>query len=241
MEPQAYREQFETEDEHWWFEGRRAVIWALLRANRIAGPLRLLDAGCGTGRNMIEFGSLGEARGVDFSADAIAFCAQRGITGAVQGTVEQLPFDDGSFDLLLATDVIEHLDDDVAALAELRRVAAPGARLLVTVPAYRWLWGRHDEAHHHKRRYTLTRLRSSLAAGGWRPLTATYFNTLLLAPIAAVRLLSRDGDAHNDLQRTPPALNRALRAPMLLEAALIERGARLPAGVSIGAVCELSG
>ncbi len=91
-----------------------------------------------------------------------------------------MPFDDGSFDLLLATDVIEHLDDDVAALAELRRVAAPGARLLVTVPAYRWLWGPHDEAHHHKRRYTLTRLRSSLAAGGWRPLTATYFITLLL-------------------------------------------------------------
>jgi SAM-dependent methyltransferase len=241
LDQQAYREHFETEDEHWWFEGRRAVIWALLRANQIAGPLRLLDAGCGTGRNMIEFGSLGEVRGVDFSADAIAFCAQRGITGATQGTVEQMPFDDGSFDLLLATDVIEHLDDDVAALAELRRVAAPGARLVVTVPAYRWLWGAHDEAHHHKRRYTLTRLRSSLAAGGWRPLTATYFNTLLLAPIAAVRLLSHDGDAHRDLQRTPPALNRALRAPMLLEAALIERGARLPAGVSIGAVCERSG
>ena len=158
MEQQAYREQFETEDAHWWFEGRRAVIWALLdRAGLAAsaGGLRILDAGCGTGRNLIEFGPLGDARGIDSSPEAIEFCRRRGVLGATEGRLESLPFDDGSFDLILATDVLEHIEDDQSVMRELRRVAAPGACLLATVPAYRWLWSQHDDAHHHFRRYTL--------------------------------------------------------------------------------------
>jgi SAM-dependent methyltransferase len=217
------------------------VIWALLRRSGVAGPLRLLDAGCGTGRNMVEFGGLGgSVEGVDFSPEAIEFCRRRGLDGVQQAGVEALPFGDASFDLILATDVIEHLPDDRAALRELRRVAAPGGRLLATVPAYRWLWSSHDVAHHHFRRYTLHRLRERLRDGGWEPAVCSYFNTALLAPIAAVRLAERwhrngDGD-RPDLQLTPPGLNRLLAQPMRLEAALIERGARLPAGVSIGVV-----
>ena len=111
--------------------------------------------------------------------------------GVTRGTIEQLPFADGAFDLILATDVLEHLRDDHAALRELRRVAAPGAKLLATVPAYRWLWSQHDNAHHHFRRYTLRELRAALAAGGWRPVAESYFNSVLLPPIAAVRLLAR--------------------------------------------------
>ena len=118
----------------------------------------MLDAGCGTGRNLIEFGGLGEAEGVDFSADAVEFCRRRGIERVQQAVLEQLPFDDGRFDVVIATDVIEHLDDDRRALAELRRVTAPGGRLVVTVPAYTWLWSRHDESMHHRRRYTAGRL-----------------------------------------------------------------------------------
>ncbi|MGO9882380.1 MAG: class I SAM-dependent methyltransferase [Solirubrobacteraceae bacterium] len=149
MEQQAYREQFELEDEHWWFRGRRAVIWALLARAGVRGPLRVLDAGCGTGRNLLEFGVLGSIQGAEISSDAIKFCAARGIHDVTQAPIERMPFEDGSFDLILATDVIEHLADDRVALTELHRVAAPGARLLVTVPAYRWLWGPHDEIYHH--------------------------------------------------------------------------------------------
>src|SRR5580692_10172111 len=112
LEQQAYREQFELEDSHWWFHGRRSVIWALLRRAGATGDLRVLDAGCGTGRNMIEFGRLGEVEGVDFSADAIEFCRRRGLTDVQQGAIEKLPFADQTFDLILATDVIEHLRDD---------------------------------------------------------------------------------------------------------------------------------
>jgi SAM-dependent methyltransferase len=242
LERQAYREQFELEDEHWWFRGRRAVIWALLARAGVHGPLRVLDAGCGTGRNLIEFSALGDARGVDFSAEAIEFCAARGIEGVTRARIESLPFEDSSFDLALATDVIEHVADDHAALNELRRVMVPGGRLLVTVPAYPWLWGPHDDFYHHVRRYTLATLRRSLVDHGWNPVECSYFNSLLLAPIAAVRLgaraSGRGAQSRIDVKLTPPALNRVLVAPMEFEAALIRRGVRFPAGVSIGAVCE---
>jgi SAM-dependent methyltransferase len=249
LEQQAYREQFELEDEHWWFRGRRAVIWALLAragvsgpGRVISGPLRVLDAGCGTGRNLLEFGVLGSVTGVEISSEAIEFCAARGIHGITQAPIESMPFADGSFDLVLTTDVIEHLADDRVALTELHRVAAPGASLLATVPAYRWLWGPHDEIYHHVRRYTLTSLRDSLAASGWTPLVYSYFNSLLLAPVAAVRLAARarhaKPDQRLDVNLTPPALNRVLVGPMEFEAALIKRGVRFPAGVSIGIVCR---
>ena len=240
LEQHAYREQFELEDTHWWFEGRRAVIWALLRRAAATEGLRLLDAGCGTGRNLIEFGPLGVARGVDSSPEAIEFCRRRGVQDASEGQIEALPFENASFDLILATDVIEHLEDDRAAMSELRRVCAPGGRMLATVPAYGWLWSQHDSAHHHFRRYTLRQLRRRLRATGWEPRQWSYFNTVLLPPIAAVRLLGRrraapDGE-RPDLRLTPPGLNRVLEQPMRLEAALIGRGARLPAGVSIAVV-----
>jgi SAM-dependent methyltransferase len=244
LEQQAYREQFETEDAHWWFEGRRAVIWALLDRAGLTTPgtgLRILDAGCGTGRNLIEFGRLGDARGIDSSPEAIDFCRRRGVLGATEGRLESLPFEDGAFDLILATDVLEHLEDDRSVMRELRRVAAPTARLLATVPAYRWLWSQHDEAHHHFRRYTLRDLRERLRAQGWETVEWSYFNSALLPPIAAVRTLGRrrpPADGRPDLKLTPPALNRMLLAPMQAEAALIRRGARLPAGVSIGLVCH---
>jgi SAM-dependent methyltransferase len=244
LEQQAYREQFELEDTHWWFAGRRAVIHALLRRAGTNGQLRLLDAGCGTGRNMLEFGALGDVEGVDSSPEAIEFCRRRGIEGAHEGEIERLPFAEDSFDLVLATDVLEHLRDDVASLRELRRVTALGGRLLATVPAYQWLWSQHDAAHHHFRRYTLRTLRSRLVAAGWTPTDYSYFNSVLLPPIAAVRLLTRRRPASDvdrpDLKLTPARLNRLLAQPMELEASLIERGVRFPAGVSIGVVAAAS-
>lgn len=226
------------------------MIWALLsRAGvtglrrEISGPLRVLDAGCGTGRNLLEFGVLGSAHGVEISSEAIEFCAARGIHDVTQAPIETMPLQDGSFDLVLATDVIEHLDDDRVALAELHRVAAPGASLLVTVPAYAWLWGPHDEIYHHQRRYTLSSLQAAVRASGWTPVVDSYFNSLLLAPAAAVRLAARvrpaKDDRRLDVNLTPRALNRLLLAPMELEATLIRRGVRFPAGVSIGIVCRL--
>jgi SAM-dependent methyltransferase len=236
VEEFVYQQLYELEDTHWWFRGRRAVIWALLRRAGVPSGARLLDAGCGTGRNLAEFGRLGSAQGVDPSPQAIDFCRRRGLSDVRKASLDALPFSGGAFDVILLTDVLEHVADDAGALAELRRVAAPGARLVITVPAYRWLWSPHDDSHHHLRRYTARELRARVRAAGWRPLVETYFNSLLLAPIAATRLLTRsDG---SDYERTGPLLNRALTVPMRAEAAAIARGARLPAGVSVGMVAE---
>jgi SAM-dependent methyltransferase len=240
VEDWRYHELYELEDRHWWFRGRRSVIWALLRRAGVPQSPRILDAGCGTGRNLVEFAHLGEAEGVDASDEAVEFCRRRGLSGVRRAALEELPFDDGRFDLMLATDVIEHLDDPRRALAELRRVAAPGARLVLTVPAYMWLWSSHDESMHHRRRYTARRLAADVSAAGWVPEVRSYFFSGMLPAVAAVRTTRRLRPARNgrsDLALAPPALNRALELPVRAEARLIERGVRLPAGVSVGMVC----
>jgi SAM-dependent methyltransferase len=239
LEEWRYRELYELEDRHWWFRSRRRVVWALLRRADLPPSPRILDAGCGTGRNLLEFGSLGEAEGVDFSGEAVDFCRRRGLERVQQADLEQLPFGDGHFDVVIATDVIEHLDDDRRAMAELRRVTAPGGRLVVTVPAYTWLWSRHDESLHHRRRYTVGRLSAQLTSAGWTPRVETYFFTALLPGVAAVRAFRRgegNGDGESDLSLTSSRVGRLLELPSRAEAKLIERGVNLPAGVSVGMV-----
>jgi len=236
-----YREQFEIEENHWWFRGRRRMIWALLRRAGITSSPRILDAGCGTGRNMIEFRGLGEPEGVDFSPEAVEFCHLRGLSQVVEAPVEKLPYEDGRFDLILATDVIEHLDDDRRALTELRRVSAPGGHLLITVPAYQWLWSSFDDSLHHRRRYTVSHLAAQARAAGWEPQVETYFYSAMLPLVAIVRMIRRwrsDQSTSSDLSLgTGSSLNRWLDLPVRGEARLVERGRRLRAGVSIGMVC----
>lgn len=240
MESWRYREQFEIEDRHWWFRSRRAVVRSLLSRAGVPPSPRILDAGCGTGANLREYERLGKVTGVDPFPEAIELCRERGLDNVVQARAEKLPFGPGSFELLFATDVIEHLDDDIVALRELRRVAADGARLVLTVPAYGWLWSDHDVSVHHRRRYTVERLRRSVRAAGWEPALDTYFFTTALPAVALVRTLKRarsNGDARSDLSLPPAPVNRLLELPTLAEAKAIERGARLPAGVSVGMVC----
>jgi SAM-dependent methyltransferase len=243
MEEGAYAEMYGLEDAHWWFRGRRAVIRALLDHAKLPPKVRLLDAGCGTGRNLVEFGSLGSAAGVDPSADAVAFCQERGLHDVRQAGLETLPFGPGEFDLLLACDVLEHVEDDGGALTELRRVASAGGMLLITVPAYQWMWTEHDVQLHHFRRYTLRNLRFRVRDAGWDLVRATYFNSMALPLVAAARLAERPSSrrGHTDLDRTPAILNGVLELPMKLEAIMIGHGARLPAGVSLGMLCRNPG
>jgi ubiquinone/menaquinone biosynthesis C-methylase UbiE len=243
LEDWRYQELYELEERHWWFRSRRRFVWALMHRAGISSPARVLDAGCGTGRNLLEFGKLApEAEGVDFSEEAVAFCRRRGLEGVRQARLEELPFPDDRFDLLIATDVIEHLEDDRRALVELRRVAAPGAQLVITVPAYRWLWSQHDESHHHRRRYTMRRLREAVGDAGWTPTVSSYYYTTMLPAVAAVRAAGKlrpaTTNGRSDLALTPAALNRVLELPVRAESALVERGMRLPFGVSLGMVCS---
>lgn len=240
MQDEVYGELYAVEDAHWWFRGRRAVIHALLARADVTPPLRVLDAGCGTGRNMLEFAELGHVTGVEPSSAAVELCHERGLTDVLEGEIEDLPFDADSFDLIFAFDVLEHLDDDVEGMRELRRVARPEARFVATVPAYKWLWSQHDDTHQHGRRYTARQLQAHARAAGWRVIFSTYFNSLLLPPIAAVRAFRRgqvDEDARSDYE-IGRGINGLLELPMRAEARAIRGGARFPAGVSIGMVCQ---
>jgi SAM-dependent methyltransferase len=230
----------QVEDRHWWYRGRRRVLEETIAAMRLPARARILDAGCGSGRNMIELSHHGEVTGVELSDASADLARARHIGEVVEGSVMEMPFPTDSFDLAVSLDVIEHLQDDRGALHELRRVVVPGGALLVTVPAYQWLWSGHDEINHHHRRYSRGALLTAARDAGWRCERTTHFNFLLL-PIAVLlraldRLHTRTTESSLDLWVPPEALNWLLQQPLNLEAALIGRGGSIPAGLSLLAV-----
>jgi len=231
----------QVEDRHWWYRGRRTVIDGVLASLGLPAHARILDAGCGSGRNMVELSRRGSVTGVELSPTSAALARARGVGEVVEGSVLEMDFPDGSFDLAVSLDVVEHLQDDLAALRELRRAVAPGGALLLTVPAYQWLWSGHDVINHHHRRYTRRSLQRVAEQAGWHQVRTTYFNSLLLPVAIMLRALDRV-DAKNttesslDLWVPPGALNWLLERPLALEAAMIRRGGRIPGGLSLLAV-----
>jgi SAM-dependent methyltransferase len=229
-----------AEDRHWWYRGRRSVLERVIDDLRLPPEARILDAGCGSGRNMVDLARHGTATGIELSATSVALARERGAGEVIEGSVLDMPFADASFELAASLDVIEHLEDDLTALRELRRVVAPGGALLVTVPAYQWLWSGHDEINHHHRRYTRNSLQRIGEQAGWQQVRTTYFNSLLLPAAIVLRVLDRFSrkttESSLDLWVPPEPLNWLLERPLALEAALIARGGRIPAGLSLLAV-----
>ena len=229
----------ELEDGHWWYRGRRRILEKLMRSLDLAPDSQILDAGCGSGRNMVDFARLGAVTGVDISDASVERARLRDVGEVVQCSITTLPFADDHFDLAVCLDVIEHIEDEQGALRELYRVVRPGGSLLIAVPAYQWLWSEHDVINHHQRRYTRATLSAAAAQAGWETVRTTYFNTLLL-PIAIVwRRLARRSHVEgpsSDLQRMPERLNLLLEWPLRFEARLIAGGGRIPAGLSLATV-----
>lgn len=225
----------ELEDQHWWYRGRRRVLRRVIDQIDLPPNARVLDAGCGSGRNMVELARLGEVTGVELSPASVAVARERGVGEVLEGTVEDLPFPDDSFDFAVCLDVIEHLDEDRPTLRELRRVVRPGGWLLVTVPAYPSLWSSHDAINHHRRRYTRSTLLEAAAACGWEATRTTHFNALLLPAAMGYRWFERitSRPPRSDLDSTPMWLNRILQQPLNAESRLIARGVRIPVGLSL--------
>jgi SAM-dependent methyltransferase len=230
----------QAEDRHWWYRGRRTVLDVVVAGLGLSEPARILDAGCGSGRNMVELARHGSVTGIELSETSVALARDRSAGEVVAGSILEMPFAEDSFDLAVSLDVIEHLEDDLAALRELRRVVAPGGSLLVTVPAYQWLWSGHDEINHHHRRYTRRSLQRVAEQAGWHQTRTTYFNSLLLPVAIVLRVLdkvnTKTTESSLDLWVPPEPLNWTLERPLALEAALIKRGGRIPAGLSLLAV-----
>lgn len=226
-----------NDERHWWYRGRRRVLCALLDRLELPDGARALDAGCGSGRTLDLLSSYATSSGVDLSPAAIAAARGRGHDEVHVAAVERLPYPAATFDLITCLDVLEHVPDDVRALRELRRVARPGAALVITVPAYPSLWSAHDEHNRHYRRYRRVPLRRAAALAGWQFAGDSHFNAILLTPAAAIRIATRRAcGGRSDLERTPRVLDRVLELPMRAEAALLRRGARFSFGLSIVAV-----
>ncbi|HEX5898738.1 MAG TPA: class I SAM-dependent methyltransferase [Solirubrobacteraceae bacterium] len=241
MDLDLEQETHDLEESHWWYRERRRMIEGVLERTRLPAGCRILDAGCGSGRNMQLLARFGAPTGVEPAQQSVDMARARGVGPVMQGSLDaRLPFESGAFDLVVCLDVLEHIADDGAALRELRRVTATDGRLLVTVPAHRWLWGAHDELSGHQRRYTRASLLSAAAAAGWRPLWVSGFNAALLGPIAAARAADRTigrlRPSRSDLGRTPRSLDRVLGAVLGAEARIIGSGRSLPFGVSIVAL-----
>lgn len=175
------------EDSYWWFVGRRAIIDRVLR--RFAKPTHLAaDIGCGSGRNMLVLApNTDQVIGFDRSPAALALAAARGFPVAF-ANAQSIPLADSSVNMVSAFDVLEHLDDDMQGLSELHRVLKPGGYLLITVPAYRFLWSEHDEALMHRRRYSASELHVKLTRTGFTVIKRSYAVFFPFFPIVLYRL-----------------------------------------------------
>lgn len=240
MDRACYDRMAEIDQDHWWFTARRQIIASLIdRFRPKAGPLRILEVGCGTGSNIALLQRYGAVDAIEPDDDARALSERRSGLKIMGGYLPHgVPLDDGAYDLIVLFDVLEHIPEDVPALASLRAKLAPGGRLLLTVPAMPWLWSAHDVAHHHQRRYTRASLEAVFRQTGFRVRHLSYFNSILFPLIVAARaagkLLGRDG---GDDAMPPKPVNAILAALFGSERHIVSR-LSLPFGVSIAAVCD---
>ena len=233
MDPAYVAVHMEEDRSHWWFRGRLAVIIAALRRALPPRPVRLLELGCGTGNVLAALSEFGEAVGMEAHGDLTAAARAAGLDVRVGHLPDDLGVAPGWAEVVLLLDVIEHVDDDVATLSAARAGVGEGGLLVVTVPAYRWLWSGHDEVLGHRRRYTAGELRVAVERAGFSVLRVSYFNTLLFPLLVAVRAWKRlRGDRDHDLRRPAAPLNWLLEQIFAFERYLVPR-VPLPFGASL--------
>jgi SAM-dependent methyltransferase len=250
MRSDLYDVHHQLENTHWWFTARRRIVLGLLRRMLpemhvpAGAEVRVADIGCGTGgmlRHLTEFGSV---TGVDPSPEAVAYAKAPGVDVRHGSLPDGLPFrPDERFHVVTMLDVLEHVEDDVAALRAVHGCMEPAGRLLLTVPAGQFLWSGHDVVNHHFRRYSRRVLADRLRAAGFRIRYLSYYNSILFLPIAGVRLLHRltaaDGGDHDVRMPAGPVnamLHRVFAAERLVLGSL-----RLPFGISLIAVASPEG
>jgi SAM-dependent methyltransferase len=238
MERSVYREMAELDDRHWWYRARREVLADLIRREVKPPPkARILEIGCGTGHNLEMLAAFGKVDALELDDEA------RGIAERRLGrTVMSAPLPElagvraRQYDFIATLDVIEHIDDDQAALTAIAGKLKPGGKLLMTVPAHQWMWSAHDVVNHHKRRYSKQALRRLVEGSPLRLDRIGYFNSLLFPLAVAERFASRlRGKDSADVKLPPSPLNSALRTVFSAERHLVGR-LPLPPGLSLFAV-----
>jgi SAM-dependent methyltransferase len=234
MEREAYDSLKSVEGSHWWFRGRRAILADQIARLGLPKDARILEVGCGAGGNLAMLGRFGAVTGVEPDGPSREHAAQATGAPVLPGTLpDGLPAFEGPFDLIAALDVIEHLDDDLGSLVALRGLLTPTGVLLTTVPAHPWLRSRHDDLHHHRRRYRKLEYLQLLARAGYSVRKASYFNTALFPVVALVRALSLSERVGSSDDALPPGPINAILARLFAAERFPLRAISLPFGVSL--------
>lgn len=238
MNPREYRRMFELEDTYWWFVGRRALALRLLGTYAPADG-KVLDLGCGTGAVLGQLAETRDAVGVDFSPLALEFARSRQPFKVALGDGTALPLQNETFSAVVGLDVFEHISDDEGAFGECFRVLKSGGVLALSVPAFKLLWGPHDTALHHFRRYRRRDVAAKLKAAGFEPVKLSYSVFFLFPLVVLIRLVEKrkTDEAKASLPQLPGWMNRALIGLQAMEASLLLR-LSLPWGSSVIAVAR---
>lgn len=199
----------ELENSYWWHVGRKSILSHQFKKLALDNP-SILNIGCGTGGMVPLLTQYGRVTNVDVAEEAVEACRSLGYD-AQQFDGERLPYEDGRFDMAVATDVLEHIEADEQALRDWQRVLRPGGHLMLTVPAYQWLWSSHDESLHHHRRYTASSLHRLLNLTGYRVKKRSYIIVfsfpLIVGYRAASTILSNRDDSASYVM-LPKPINR---------------------------------
>ena len=240
MERVVYEQMAELDQRHWWYRARREVIAALIR--RVAPPPpggRILEVGCGTGHNLAMLGEFGKVDALELDEEARTLAEQRLGRAVHNAPLPELSgIDDAAYDLIGAFDVIEHIDDDSAALRSIAGKLKPGGKLVMTVPAHQWMWSAHDVVNHHQRRYSKSSLKKLIKGSPLKLESIGYLNSLLF-PVAVAQRLASKIAGKDDANLAPPAepINQALERVFAAERRVIGR-VPLPPGLSLFAVAS---
>ena len=240
MERFVYEQMAELDERHWWYCARREVVAALIE--RLARPPAggaILEIGCGTGHNFKMLGRFGHVDALELDDEARAISEKRLGRSIMSAPLPELVgVPERRYDLIGAFDVIEHIDDDRAAIASIARRLKPGGKFVMTVPAHQWMWSAHDTVNHHRRRYSKSGLTKLINGSPLKLDRVGYFNSLLFPVAIAERMASKAlGKDGGDLELPPAPLNTALKKTFAAERHLIGR-VPLPPGLSLFAVAS---
>ncbi len=236
MKPHIYNQMAAMETNHWWFVGRRRILTEVLKTYvDLPSKCQILEVGCGTGGNLSMLSQFGRVSAIEPNDQARQLASQKGDFEIRRGSLpHDIPFDPQAFDLISALDILEHVSDDLNSLHSLRNFLRPKGWLLITVPAFSFLWSTHDEDHHHKRRYNKTQLERIVHEAGFSRVIVTYFNTLLFPLAASIRLMKKILGLNelNEQMALPASINQLLTCSFSSERHII-KNCPLPVGLSL--------